>query len=165
MTTLKQIMNLVDAYGSERCSGNEYDNRYAEKRARDAVVSALKEYAPQRTWVNANTCGELVWCIDKSTMELAESVGLIGPASRTHNLHQAIQQFHDLICANATVKAARMAADAVRESASKPLTDKEIRIIGNSLPPEHQFHSRAFARAIEAAHGIKEKNTRNGDCL
>ena len=47
MTTLKQIMNLVDAYGSERCSGNEYDNRYAEKRARDAVVSALKEYAPQ----------------------------------------------------------------------------------------------------------------------
>lgn len=48
MTTLKQIMNLVDAYGSERCSGNEYDNRYTEKRARDAVVSALKEYAPQR---------------------------------------------------------------------------------------------------------------------
>jgi hypothetical protein len=39
-------------------------------------------------------------------MELAESVGLIGPASRTHDLHAAIQRFHDLICANATIKAA-----------------------------------------------------------
>jgi hypothetical protein len=43
---------------------------------------------------------------DKETMELAESVGLIGPASRTHDLHDAIQRFHDLICANATIKAA-----------------------------------------------------------
>ena len=44
--------------------------------------------------------------IDSTTMELAESVGLIGPASRTHDLHDAIQRFHDLICANATIKAA-----------------------------------------------------------
>jgi len=44
--------------------------------------------------------------IDSATMQLAESVGLIGPASRTHNLHDAIQRFHDLICANATIKAA-----------------------------------------------------------
>jgi hypothetical protein len=44
--------------------------------------------------------------IDLATMELAESVGLIGPASRTHDLHNAIQRFHDLICANATIKAA-----------------------------------------------------------
>ena len=44
--------------------------------------------------------------IDYATMQLAESVGLIGPASRTHNLHDAIQRFHDLICANATIKAA-----------------------------------------------------------
>jgi hypothetical protein len=44
--------------------------------------------------------------IDFATMELAESVGLIGPASRTHDLHNAIQRFHDLICANATLKAA-----------------------------------------------------------
>jgi hypothetical protein len=36
----------------------------------------------------------------------------------------------------------------------KPLTDEQIRNIGNSLPIEHRFHSRAFARAIEAAHGI-----------
>ena len=44
--------------------------------------------------------------LDQATMELAESVGLIGPASRTHDLHAAIQRFYDLICANATIKAA-----------------------------------------------------------
>jgi hypothetical protein len=54
--------------------------------------------------------------VDQDTMELAESVGLIGPASRTHDLHAAIQRFHDLICVNATIKAAKMAADAIRES-------------------------------------------------
>ena len=41
--------------------------------------------------------------------------------------------------------------------ASKPLTDEEIRKIGNNLPPEHQFHGRKFARAIEAK--LREKNT------
>jgi hypothetical protein len=54
--------------------------------------------------------------VDQATMQLAESVGLIGPASRTHDLHAAIQRFHDLICVNATIKAAKMAADAIRES-------------------------------------------------
>jgi hypothetical protein len=54
--------------------------------------------------------------VDQATMELAESVGLIGPTSRTHDLHAAIQRFHDLICVNATIKAAKMAADAIRES-------------------------------------------------
>jgi hypothetical protein len=54
--------------------------------------------------------------VDQAIMELAESVGLIGPASRTHDLHAAIQRFHDLICVNATIKAAKMAADAIRES-------------------------------------------------
>ena len=48
---------------------------------------------------------------------LAESVGLIGPASRAHDLHAAIQRFHDLICANATIKAAQMAAEAISEAA------------------------------------------------
>ena len=36
------------------------------------------------------------------------------------------------------------------------LTDEEIRGIGNALPAEHQFHSKAFARAIEAK--LREKN-------
>jgi hypothetical protein len=56
--------------------------------------------------------------VDRATMELAESVRLIGPASRTHDLHCAIQRFHDLICVNATIKAAQMAADAIREATS-----------------------------------------------
>lgn len=55
--------------------------------------------------------------VDVKTMELAESVGLIGPASRTHDLHAAIQRFHDLVCVNATIKAAQMASDAIREAA------------------------------------------------
>jgi len=39
----------------------------------------------------------------------------------------------------------------------KPLTDKQINIIFHELPDDFgvQF-SRRFARAIEAAHGIKE---------
>ena len=58
--------------------------------------------------------------IDTATMVLAESVGLIGPASRTHDLHGAIQRFHDLICANATIKAAQMAAEAISAAAPQP---------------------------------------------
>ena len=58
--------------------------------------------------------------IDTATMVLAESVGLIGPASRTHDLHGAIQRFHDLICANATIKAAQMAAEAISAAAPLP---------------------------------------------
>ena len=56
--------------------------------------------------------------VDAKTMELAESVGLIGPASRVHDLHAAIQRFHDLICANATIKAAVMSADVIRGAAT-----------------------------------------------
>ena len=52
--------------------------------------------------------------VDQKTMEIAESVGLIGPASRVGDLHAAIQRFHDLICVNATIKAAVMAADVIR---------------------------------------------------
>ncbi len=59
--------------------------------------------------------------IDRKTMELAESVGLIGPASRVGDLHAAIQRFHDLICVDATIKAAVMAADAIRGAARPSL--------------------------------------------
>lgn len=57
--------------------------------------------------------------VDLKTMELAESVGLIGPASRTHDLHAAIQRFHDLICVDATIKAAQMAAEVISAAAPK----------------------------------------------
>ena len=63
--------------------------------------------------------------VDAKTMELAESVGLIGPASRTHDLHAAIQRFHDLVCVNATIKAAQMASDAIREAAPAAQGDAE----------------------------------------
>ncbi len=60
---------------------------------------------------------------DQATMGLAESVGLIGPASRTHDLHDAIQRFHDLICANATIKAA-VAFSRTLEAKDEPVTWK-----------------------------------------
>ena len=67
----------------------------------------LQEVQPSPTAQAA----ESVPAVDQSVMELAESVGLIGPASRAGDLHAAIQRFHDLICVNATIKAATMAAE------------------------------------------------------
>ena len=58
---------------------------------------------------------------DGDAMALAESVGLIGPASRVGDLHNAIQRYHDLICANATIKAAKMAADAIAAVKAQPI--------------------------------------------
>lgn len=60
--------------------------------------------------------------LDLSVMELAESVGLIGPASRTHDLHEAIQRFHDLIVVNASIKAALHFADGL---AQQPTGEKD----------------------------------------
>jgi hypothetical protein len=54
--------------------------------------------------------------LDLSVMDLAESVGLIGPASRTDDLHDAIRRFHDLIVANASIKAALHFARAVEQA-------------------------------------------------
>jgi hypothetical protein len=95
--------------------------------------------------------------VDQATMELAESVGLIGPSSRTHDLHAAIQRFHDLICVNATIKAAKMAADAICESTPPAaqrqwvgLTDEEIERMGLS-------NYTKVVRETEAK--LKEKNT------
>jgi ATP-dependent Clp protease ATP-binding subunit ClpA len=81
--------------------------------ARTAIKAALAQPAQEPT------------AVDATTMELAESVGLIGPASRTHDLHAAIQRFHDLICANATLKAAKMAADAISEVAPPQPVQRE----------------------------------------
>jgi len=82
------------------------------------IKKPLYAHPPQRT-------EQEPVALDQATMELAESVGLIGPASRTHDLHAAIQRFHDLICVNATIKAAQMAADAIREAT--PPTQPEQR--------------------------------------
>jgi len=57
--------------------------------------------------------------LDLSVMELAESVGLIGPASRADDLHDAIQRFHELIVANASIKASRHFADGLARPAQQ----------------------------------------------
>ena len=51
-----------------------------------------------------------------------KALELIGPASRTDELHEAIQRFHDLIVANASIKAALHFADGLAQTA-QPLTD------------------------------------------
>jgi len=78
--------------------------------------------------------------IDFATMQLAESVGLIGPASRTHNLHDAIQRFHDLICANATIKAA-VAFSRTLEAKDEPVAwgmETDGVILDVICPDEHE---------------------------
>jgi hypothetical protein len=88
--------------------------------------------------------------VDQTVMELAESVGLIGPASRAHDLHGAIQRFHDLIVMNASIKAAAAFAAPPQR---KPLTDEEIeRHIGYRLP---EYAMRLLLELVnERAHGI-----------
>ena len=125
-------------------------NRY------DKAITAIKEALAQPEQEPV--------AVNQATMELAESVGLIGPASRTDDLHQAIQRFHDFICFTATVKAAQMAADVIRKFTPpqrKPLSDEQIGEIGRKYEKfdnqGNEFFARwGFARAIEAAHGIKE---------
>lgn len=70
--------------------------------------------------------------LDSGVMELAESVGLIGPASRTDDLHEAIQRFHDLIVVNASIKAALHFADGLAKPA-QPLTDEQCDAIYTAL--------------------------------
>ena len=120
----------------ENAEYGDYDKKELNE-AITAIKEALANEALEKMAENARELGlgyepeqEPVE-VDQATMELAESVGLIGPTSRTHDLHQAIQRFHDLICVNATVKAAQMAADVIRESTPPQrtwvgLTDEEI---------------------------------------
>lgn len=97
--------------------------------------------------------------LDLGVMELAESVGLIGPASRTHDLHGAIQRFHDLIVVNASIKAALHFADGLAQPAQQPLTDEQAASLAKQLGwdtmPE-RFP--LIVRAVEQAHRIGVKN-------
>ena len=100
--------------------------------------------------------------VDQATMELAESVGLIGPTSRTHDLHQAIQRFHDLICVNATVKAAQMAADVIRECTPPQrtwvgLTDEEIESLQRLAIDPVDANGWGFLNRESYAHLIEAK--------
>jgi hypothetical protein len=104
---VQEPVGLID-----RLTNPEQHYEFTDPKKANAVLMSLCQEAADAL---AAPVQEPV-AVDQATMQLAESVGLIGPASRTHDLHAAIQRFHDLICVNATIKAAKMAADAIRES-------------------------------------------------
>lgn len=83
-----------------------------------ARAAAEKLRADQMTEQHRMADSQPASVLDMAVMQLAESVGLIGPASRVGDLHAAIQRFHDLICVNATIKAAVMAADVISGAAT-----------------------------------------------
>ena len=100
----------VNAASADEAVGKavlQMPNDFPEHRLHTACfVATPAQPAPQQEAQEPAT-------VDQKTMEIAESVGLIGPASRVGDLHAAIQRFHDLICVNATIKAAVMAAEAI----------------------------------------------------
>ncbi len=108
------IMGAAYDFRDAHISGSMNLKRSAHAALEDAVDNALAaQSAPQQEAQEPTT-------VDKKTMELAESVGLIGPASRVGDLHAAIQRFHDLICVNATIKAAVMAAEVIGKQQAAP---------------------------------------------
>jgi len=115
------IDDFYALYNSEMIKENDSGDELIRL---DAAVCAVEEAAQRHTTPQPKQeQGEPVQ-VDQATMELAESVGLIGPASRSDDLHAAIQRFHDLICANATIKATKMAADAI-SAATTPQPKQE----------------------------------------
>jgi hypothetical protein len=113
--TKDEALDKAQGYLDGLIRGLNMDDTSEAVQVRDAIKQAR---ALDKKAENARELGldyEPVQ-VDQATMQLAESVGLIGPSSRTHDLHAAIQRFHDLICVNATIKAAKMAADAICES-------------------------------------------------
>ena len=129
-------------------------NRPKMTEAITALEEALAEHAMQEVQRLGQEIEQEPVAIDQATMELAESVGLIGPTSRTHDLHQAIQRFHDLICVNATVKAAQMAADVIRESTPPQRT--WVGLTGLDQKELMAMSARDAVFATEAK--LKEKN-------
>ena len=89
--------------------------------------------------------------IDDQTMELAESVGLIGPTSRTHDLHAAIQRFHDLIVVNASIKAAQDFAKELKKfTTAAPVVLPEPAVIATSKRESPVKGSVEFAWGVDA---------------
>jgi hypothetical protein len=137
MTHIKVMKQALEALEEAHYKMEHYQDEEKREQAITALKQGIAQDALDKKAENARELGldyepapvqEPVE-VDQATMELAESVGLIGPASRTHDLHAAIQRFHDLICVNATIKAAKMAADAIREStppAAQPAPVQEI---------------------------------------
>lgn len=111
---------LDEVLGADRPEWSSAYNRYDAMSDVRERITALHKPAVDKAWGQFQSAmaapqqeAQEPTTIDQKTMELAESVGLIGPASRIGDLHAAIQRFHDLICVNATIKAAVMAADVI----------------------------------------------------
>ena len=131
--TAENIRALVAEYKALEAGGPDtWDLHYnTDHRARAGVlwrvISALADEVPfAAAPTPAAQAAECVPAVDKSVMELAESVCLIGPTSRIGDLHAAIQRFHDLICVNATIKAATMAAEVISSVAMPDLQDAVV---------------------------------------
>lgn len=86
--------------------------------------------------------------VDQTVMELAESVGLIGPASRTHDLHGAIQRFHDLVCAEASIKAAQQFAVMLAQQA-EPVAQYSDIVSDGGMEPRNKFDTLPAAQQAE----------------
>ena len=88
--------------------------------------------AAQDTWWNACNC-ETYWDQIYAAMIAAAPQPPAVKESLTADQPQSVTNCHQ------------------SQPKREPLTDEEIRKIGNSLSEEHRFHSRMFARAIERA--------------
>lgn len=96
---------------------------YAEcSRQRNELLNKLKEQAQHDPVA-----------LDGGVMALAQSVGLIGPSSRTHDLHAAIQRFHDLITVNASIKAAQDFAIGLVQKVEQPAQQQELGVKGYAM--------------------------------
>lgn len=95
--------------------------------------------------------------LDAGVMELAESVGLIGPSSRTHDLHEAIQRFHDLIVVNASIKAALNFADSLAQPAQQTCNCRWVDDVQVQQCTLHQAHVEAIHEWAERAKAAEAK--------
>ena len=138
--TLRMALEALDALCINDYSGYELGKRDAH--LVDNALTAIKEALAQPEQEPV--------IVDPATMELAESVGLIGPASRTHNLHDAIQRFHDLICANATIKAA-VAFSRTLEAKDEPVAwgmETDGVILDVICPDEHEREEGEYTKPL-----------------
>ena len=132
MNQKQKLLELIDQYAEARHIQGHSTYNIKTAAAPQQESTASNESAYQRGYLDGMAKGrrdvdaapqqevQEPTTVDKKTMELAESVGLIGPASRVGDLHAAIQRFHDLICVNATIKAAVMAAEAIGKQQAAP---------------------------------------------
>jgi hypothetical protein len=123
--------------GSRFDSGNEMENAEEQKKALRAMLSTPPAAAQPEQEPVADDIASILACRDMLDAQ---------PVPPRILMHQATHP------TNTTPPTAQR----------KPLTDEEIKAVIQSIDPDEKYLPKAlrqFARAIEAAHGIKEKNT------